>query len=163
MGHTKVVVYAPEPIEAHPDRKMHDGTWTLLCRQIFEKRRLTVEPWCRGFKQSCIIFPCHRDILLAQDLIADITIHSPISFIRSTLYSKRNTTFFMTNSLVTCLQVISNVCYRAGPAYISPSREWKNRSLDTCFLASTLRDTWNALLWSPIYEVTVDLPNILFW
>src|SRR5664279_3038065 len=88
-----------------------------------------------------IQFPLSRDILLTRDSIVGITIPSSISLLVSTLYSFRNTTFSVTNSLVTCLQALPNVHYRVGPEYISSSLGWTNPSLDTCNSTCTLRDT----------------------
>ena len=111
---------------------------------------------------SNIPFPLSRDILLARDSIVGITIPSSISFPASTLYSFRNATSFMTNSLVTCLQAILNVLYRVGPEYISPSHGWTNPTLDTCNSTSTFRNTWKTPLWSPCYGVMVDAPKAFF-
>ena len=61
-----------------------------------------------------IQFPLSRDILLTQDLIVGITIPSSISLPVSNLYSFCNTTFFVINSLVMCLQALPNVHYRVG-------------------------------------------------
>src|SRR5664279_2948830 len=90
---------------------------------------------------SCILFPLSHDTLLARDSIAGITIPSSISLPASTLYSLRNTTFSVTNSLATCLQALLNVRYRVGPKYISPSHGGTNPSLDTCNSTSTFGDT----------------------
>ena len=111
---------------------------------------------------SNIPFPLSRDILLARDSIVGITIPSSISLPASTLYSYRNTSSSVTNSLVTCLQAILNVLYRVGPEYISPSHGWTNPTLDTCNLISTFWDTWKTHLWSPYYGVTVDAPKAFF-
>jgi hypothetical protein len=64
---------------------------------------LSVETQWQGFKQSYILFPLSRGILLAQDLIVAITIHSSTLFLEITLNFYRNATFLVTNSLVTCL------------------------------------------------------------
>ena len=120
------------PINNHQrDLDAHDDS------HIFNEDLYRFEPLCQGLKQSRILFPLSRDILLARDLIVGITIPSSISLPASTLYSFRNTTFHVTSSLVTCLQAIQNVCYREGPEYIFPSCGWTNPSLDTCNSTST--------------------------
>ena len=124
---------------------------------IFNEDLLSVEPRCQ-----IISIPLPRDILLARDSIVGITIPSSISLPTSTLYSFRNSTSFVTNSLVTCLQAIQNVLYRVGPEYISPSHGWTNPTLDTCNSTSTFRNTWKTPLWSPCYGVTVDAPKAFF-
>src|SRR5664279_249391 len=88
-----------------------------------------------------ISFPLSHDTLLTRDSIVGITIPSSISLPASTLYSFRNTTFYVTNSLATCLQAILNVCYRVGPEHISSSYGGTNPSLDTCNSTSTFGDT----------------------
>src|SRR3954465_6624019 len=59
-------------------------------------------------------FPLSHDILLTRYSIVGITIPSSISLPVSTLYSFCNTTFSVTNSLVTCLQALPNVHYRVA-------------------------------------------------
>lgn len=109
-----------------------------------------------------IQFPLSRDILLTRDLIVGITIPSSISLSVSTLYSFRNTTFFMTNSLVMCLQALLNVHYRVGPEYISPKHGGTNPNLDSCNSTSTFRDTCKTPLWSLYYEAMVEVPKVFF-
>ena len=109
-----------------------------------------------------IQFPLSRDILLNRDLIVGITIPSSISLPVSTLYSYRNTTFSVTNSLVTCLQALPNVHYRVGPEYISPKHGGTNPSLDSCNSTSTFWDTRKTPLWSPCHEAMVDVPKVFF-
>ena len=99
------------------------------------------EPLCRGLKNNPCSISFVSRFLLTRDLIVGITIPSSISFLVSTLYSFRNTTFSVTNSLATCLQALPNVRYRVGPEYISPSQGWTNPSLDTCNSTSTFGDT----------------------
>ena len=111
---------------------------------------------------SNIPFPLSRDILLARDSIVGITIPSSISLSASTLYSFRNATSSVTNSLVMCLQAILNVLYWVGLEYISPSHGWTNPNLDTCNSTSTFRNTWKTPLWSPCYGVMVDAPKAFF-
>ena len=90
------------PINNHQrDLYAHDGS------HIFNEYLYRFEPRCRGLKQSCILFPLSHDILLARYLIIGITIPSSISSLASNLYSFRNTTFHLTNSLVTCLQAMA--------------------------------------------------------
>src|SRR5664279_5797179 len=129
------------PINNHQrDLDAHDDSHT------FNEDLYRFEPLCQGLKTICVLFPLSRDILLTRELIVGITIPSSISFLVSTLYSFRNTTFSVTNSLATCLQAIPNVCYRVGPEYISSSLGWTNPSLDTCNSTCTLRDTYKTPL-----------------
>src|SRR5664279_1628912 len=80
------------------DLNAHDYSHT------FNEDLYRFEPLCRGLKTIRVLFPLSRDILLTRDLIVGITIPSSISFLISTLYSFRNRTFSVTNSLATCLQ-----------------------------------------------------------
>ena len=66
-----------------------------------------------------------------------LEIYYNILLLVSTLYSFRNTTFSVTNSLVTCLQALPNVHYRVDPEYISLKHGGTNPSLDSCNSTST--------------------------
>src|ERR1041385_58538 len=107
-------------------------------------------------------FPLSHDILLTRDSIIGIVIPSSISLPVSTLYSFCNTTFTVTNSLVTCLQALPNVHYRVGPEYISPSHGGTNPSLDSCNSKSTFGDNGKTFLLSPCHDVMFDVPKVFF-
>jgi hypothetical protein len=91
------------------------------------------------------------NILVFHSLRLEIWLSVSSCLVQSrSLYSYRNTTFYVANSLVTCLRAIQNARYRVGPGCISPSdklHSWLNKNFlrylkDTFIITQLWSDGW---------------------